>query len=187
MMSFNLVPRFVIRATMLSMALCAFSSAFAQETINATFTTPDGGVTTGTYDKFVSVTVSGVGQSLGDDYNDAFYVYTDGPAYNDPSYYQLTFGTTTLVASDPAQDAKNFLYGSLPAYSSTHDYTFILNTHDWSTPTMLHFGVGDGDFSDNSGAYTITIKQLSGVPGPASFLPMSLGLVPIFLRRRRRK
>jgi len=144
----------------------------AAETLTASFTTPDGGVTTGSYDDIVSVTVSGVGQSDATEFNDAFYVYTgSGAPFHDPSYYQLTFGTSTLTTFNPAQDASNFLVGSLPAYDSSHEYTFLLNT-GVTSPTQLHFGVGDGDFGDNSGAFTITVAE---VPEPATWALMLVG------------
>jgi hypothetical protein len=151
--------------------------AFASETVIAPFTMPDGAVTTGTYDNIVQITVSGVGQSDGTAFNDAFYVYTDGAGnpvtpFNDPSFYQMTFGTTTLVAFDPAQDIKNFLVGPLPAFASGHTYTFDINT-GVSVPTALHFGVSDGDFADNSGAYTIRITQ---VPETSTWAMMLLGI-----------
>ncbi len=151
--------------------LAAATGLASAETLTASFLYPDGGVTVDSYKGIVDVTVSGVGQSLGPDYNDAFYVYTAGPPYNDPSYYQLTFGTTTLVAFDPAQDAKNFLVGGLPAYEASHVYSFELNT-GLSSPGQLHFGVGDGDFSDNSGFYTITVMS---VPEPATWAMMLIG------------
>ena len=99
---------------------------------------------------------------------------------NDPSYYQLTFGTSTLVGLDAAQDAKNFLVGALPAYNPSHVYSFQLNTGA-ATPTPLHFGVSDGDFSDNSGAYTISIT----VPEPATWALMILGFGGLGLAMRR--
>jgi len=150
--------------------------AFASETLTATFTQPDGGVTVNKYDNVVLITVSGVGQSLGSDYNDAFYLYADaaggpiGPT-NDPNYYQLTFGTSPLVAFDPSQDAKNFIVGGLPAYNPSHAYTFELNT-GVSVPSVLHFGVSDGIFSDNSGSYTITVSQ---IPEISTWTMMFLG------------
>jgi hypothetical protein len=164
--------------------------AFASETVIAPFTMPDGAVTTGTYDNIVQITVSGVGQSAGTDFNDAFYVYTDGSGnpvtpFNDPSFYQLTFGTTTLVPLDPAQDIKNFLVGPIPAFDSGHTYTFDINT-GVSMPTQLHFGVSDGDFADNSGAYTIRITQ---VPEVSTWAMMLLGFAGLGYAgwRRQRK
>jgi hypothetical protein len=131
----------------------------------------------------VQITVSGVGQSAGSAYNDAFYVYTNGTPYNDPSYYQLTFGTTTLVGFNPSQDIKNFLVGPLPVYNPDHLYTFDINTGA-STPTALHFGVGDGDFADNSGAFRITVTS---VPETSTWIMMLAGFAGLGFAGLRRK
>jgi hypothetical protein len=147
------------------------TSALAAETINATFTAPDGGVTAGSYAGVVDVTVSGVGQSDASSFNDAFYIYSAGPPFNDPNYYQLTFGTSTLAPYDASRDAKNFLVGALPAYNSNHVYSFQLDT-GLTTLGQLHFGVADGIFGDNSGAYTISIAA----PEPAAWALMLIGL-----------
>ncbi len=158
-------------------------SAMATETLTATFLQADGGVTANKYDGFVDVTVSGVGQSAATNFNDAFYVYTDpNGTYNDANWYQLTFGATTLVPLVAAQDAKNFLVGSLPAYNPSHEYTFELYT-GLSTPGFLHFGVSDGIFSDNSGAYSITV---SAVPEPSTWAMMLLGLAGLSFAARRK-
>jgi hypothetical protein len=164
-------------------ACLATGPALASETLTATFTQPDGGVTTQGFDGIVQITVSGVGQSDGTTFNDAFYLFD--PPTHDASYYQLTFGTTTLVGYDPSQDAANYILGSLPAYNPDHTYTFYLNT-GVTTLTDLHFGVSDGQFSDNTGAYRITVSQV--VPEPASWALMVLGVgcMGASLRSRRR-
>jgi hypothetical protein len=179
----------MIRHALVAVGVTAFASSALAETISVPFTTPDGGVTAGLYDGTVRVTVSGVGQSLGTQLNDAFYVYTDGAGspitpFNDPDYYQLTFGTTTLVPFDPAQDAKNFLVGPLPAYASSHIYSFELNT-GVSVPTALHFGVSDGDFADNSGSYTISVSQVPEASTWAMMLAGFAGLGYVAFSRRR--
>jgi hypothetical protein len=138
-----------------------------QETLTATFTVPDGGVTTSAYYGYVLVNITGVGQSYVTNYNDAFYLYTGvfNPPVNghDGGYYQLAFSTSTLMAFDAGNDATNSLVGSLPPYTASHNYTVILNT-GLTTAGQLHFGVSDGGFSDNTGAYTIQVTQL--VPAP---------------------
>ena len=170
----------------LTFALClaAAASSASAETITATFTQPDGGVTTGLYSGIVHVTVSGVGQSWGPDLNDAFYVYDPGPPTHHVDYYQLTFGTSTLIPFAPSQDAYLSIVGALPAYNSNHTYSFDLNTGALN-PTQLHFGVSDGNFSDNAGSYTITI---SAVPEPSTWAMMILGFAGIgFMTFRRRQ
>ncbi len=154
------------------------------ETVVASFTTPDSAVTTGLYDNIVQITVSGVGQSLAAMFNDAFYLYTDNSGTpitpsNDPNFYQMTIGTTTLVGLNPAQDVKNFLVGPIPTYDSSHIYTFDINT-GVNAPTQLHFGVSDGDFADNSGAYTIMVTQVAA-PEASTWAMMLAGFAALGL------
>jgi hypothetical protein len=145
-----------------------YAASGPSETLAATFTQPDGGVTVNAYEGDVLLHVTGVGQSYGKFYNDAFYLFA-GP-FNAPQngwdggYYQLTFSTSPLVAFDLGHNAENFLVGPLPPYNPAHDYTFALNTR-LSSPGLLHFGVSDGGYNDNSGAYTITVTQLVPLPG----------------------
>jgi hypothetical protein len=163
-------------------AALAAAPAFAGETLTASFLMPDGGMTTQSYSGIVHVTVSGIGQSLGQQYNDAFYLISS--ATHDANYYQLTFGTSPLVPFDPAQNAVNFVVGGLPAYQPSHVYSFDLDT-GLLVPGQLHFGVGDGNFSDNSGSYRITV---SDAPEPASWAMMvgGFGLIGSALRSRRK-
>lgn len=172
----------IVTIAVLAAAFAASQPAMAlTETLNASFTQPDGGVSVNSYKGVVTLTLSGVGQSLGDQFNDAFYLINSQT--NDGSYYQLTYSPTTLVPFDPAHDAKNALVGPLPAYDPSHVYTFQLDT-GLTTPGQLHFGVSDGNFSDNSGAYTITIT--GSVPEPASWALMLAGFGAVGLAARRR-
>lgn len=171
-------PAFAALAAALALTVAA--PALATETITALFTQADGGVTTGLYSGTVKVRVSGTGQSLGQQVNDAFYLVNSQT--HDGSYYQLSFGTAALTGFNPAQNAVNFIVGGLPAYNPSHIYSFLLNT-GLGTPGQLHFGVGDGQFSDNSGAFTI---QISAVPEPAAWMMMvgGFGLLGAAMRRR---
>ena len=164
------------------------------EALTAVFTQPDGGVTTGLYDNFVEITVSGTGLSDGAALNDAFYLLGPPPTH-DSSYYQLTFGTTTLGAYDYAQDITNSIVYDLiagkavsapyvPAYESDNTYSFIINTGVF-TDSALHFGVSDGVFSDNAGAYSLEITQLTAIAEPASILALAAGLGSLGVLRRR--
>ncbi len=180
-------------ASLLSIgAALLFAPIAHAETLSASFSIPDGGVSSGLYKGNVLLNVSGGGHSAGQDYNDAFYIFANAhgspvAARRDSSYYQLAFGTVPLAAFNPAQNAKNFLVGAFPAYNPTHEYSFILNT-GLTAPSALHFGVSDGNFGDNSGAYRISITQLGVVPEPGSVvLFLGSGFAgAAFLRRRRR-
>lgn len=166
------------------------------ETVTAAFTTPDAGITTNSYSGTVLVTVSGVGQSYSSAYNDAFYVYQDtsgnpitpsNPYYNPTNpnglrYYQLAYSANPLSGNDYNNAADLSVVGGLPAYSPSHSYTFFLNT-GLTAPGKLHFGVIDGDYGDNTGAYTITLGS-APEPGIYAFLG-SLALSGVFLRLRK--
>ncbi|MBP6012502.1 MAG: PEP-CTERM sorting domain-containing protein [Alphaproteobacteria bacterium] len=145
------------------------------ETLVVPFSTPSTPTINQYYD-WVRIDISGSGQSLSTRFNDAFYLYTDGPIAHDGSFYQLNFGTSPLAPFSPARNAENFLVGPLPAYNSFHTYSFYLNTGTM-TPTLLHFGVSDGIFSDNTGAYTITVGQ---VPEPSSLALIGLAFLSLF-------
>ncbi len=180
-------------ASLLSVGILLLLAPVAHaETVPVSFTTPDGGVSSGLYSGNVLLNVSGTGQSAGQDHNDAFYIYANASGnpvapHRDGSYYQLTFGTVPLVGFNPAQNAVNSLVGPIPAYAPSHDYSFILNT-GLAIPGALHFGVGDGNFGDNSGAYRVTITQLGAVPEPGSVaLLIGMGASGLLALRRRRK
>jgi len=138
------------------------------ETLTATFTRSDGGITLGGYQGYVRVHVKGTGQSYAAAHNDAFYLY-DGPFASQPQngrnggYSQLAFSATPLPTFDLGQAATGRLIGPVPAYNSAHDYTVLVNT-GLSTPGQLHFGVSADSFSGNNGTYTITVTQLALAP-----------------------
>jgi hypothetical protein len=173
----------LVLALFLSVPIFAASPVLA-ETITASFTTPDGGVTAGLYSGVVHITVSGFGMSLGADLNDAFYLFNpQNPPVHAADYYQLTFGTAPLVPFNPAQDAFLFIPGGVPSYSSSHVYSFDLDTGS-AVLTQLHFGVSDGNFADNSGAFSVTV---SAVPEPSTWAMMILGFMGVgFMAYRRR-
>jgi hypothetical protein len=149
------------------------------ETLAVPFTAVDGAISSGNYHGFVRLNVSGSGVSCTPATNDAFYIYEwlsgcSSPNVvpeHDPNYYQLTFNTTTLVVPTPSRTATRFINydidGSgevlsrpyVPAYRADHTYSFVVDTGVVS-PAALHFGVSDGGFGDNSGAYQVRITQL---------------------------
>jgi hypothetical protein len=163
------------------LALLATTAGASAEVVYAPFIEPTGVTTVGAYEGVVSVTVSGVGQALGNAFSDAFYLLPAGgfpPAHT--ATWNLGFGT-------PLQDAANFIVGGLPAFNPTNIYSFNLNTGA-SVPTQLHFGLIDGTYTDNSGAYTIVVTQLApAVPEPSTWAMMILGFAGIGLMAYRRK
>lgn len=148
------------------------------ETVIAPFNTPDT-MTTGMYSDMVMITVSGDGESLGQAQNDAFHIFEDGGGnpiapYNSGSYYQLNAGIVALPPFILSELAVNKMVfdvdagqqvagGYVPAYRSDHTYSFVMNTGSMNLANM-HFGVADGNFADNTGAYTITVCQLRPLP-----------------------
>jgi hypothetical protein len=166
------------------------------ESVTAVFTQADGGVSLNTYAGLVKLVVSGTGQSAGANFNDAFYVYTPVPSHN-ASWYQLAMDNVALVPLNPSQNAKNFIVYDIdagvqtspvyvPAYRADHTYSFIVNLGLLGvvSPSLLHFGVSNGIFADNTGQYAIQITQL--VPEPAMLTLVGLGLLGVARRRPRR-
>lgn len=170
------LAKFAVAALIGSAAVPAMSA----EVLNVPFAPANSATSTGLYSGTIKVRVSGTGFSLGNDINDAFYL-VNGPTH-DPSYYQLTFGLAPLVPFNPSQNAVNFIVGGLPAYQASHVYTFLLNTGT-ATPSQLNFGVGDGNFGDNGGAFTVAL----GVPEPAAWGLMIAGFGVVGFASRRRR
>jgi len=145
-----------------------YATTNQHETLKATFTQPDGGISLAGYKGYVRLHISGVGVSYPPEHNDAFYLYdgrfASSPTHGwDGAYYQLTYSSATLPNNDAGADAFVHLVGGTPAYNPTHEYTVLLDT-GLATAGQLHFGVSDAGFSDNSGAYTITVTQLTPAP-----------------------
>lgn len=167
------------------------------ESLTAPFIAPST-ATTQTYAGSVEVLVSGTGFSLGNNLNDAFYYVGGG---NPGGFYLLNIGWTgaNLVPSvgDP-RNAANFIRfidgvgavpaGTRPAYAADHTYRFVIEVPQ--DAGRLQFGVSDGNFADNGGAYNLQLWQLQAgvVPEPAAagLLLAGLGLVGLLARRQRR-
>jgi hypothetical protein len=178
-----------------------YVSSGPTENLTAVFTTPTGGVTTNLYSGYVLVEVSGSGHSAGTQSNDAFYVYTPGPTpYHTRAYYLLTFGTSPLVPFNFLQGAGFSLVYDVaagletgvdyvPPYNSAHTYSIVLDSR-LLAPGSLYFGVSDGNFSDNGGAFNISVAQLAAsqnVPDEgATALLWSASLLGLILCRRYR-
>lgn len=196
MITNRMVSRVLALAT-LGVALCPVAKAVdpviggvtyyettTKDTVTVPFTTPET-PSTKSFSGYVKVKVSGTGQSLGSNYNDAFYLFANGAGNpigpgHDGTYYQLNISTNALapfIASGSpgvlAYRQVRYDYATsnettppyVPAYRSDHTYEFVVNTALVS-PGLLHFGVSDGQFNDNSGSYTIEVTQLSTTPPP---------------------
>ena len=160
--------------------------ASSSEVVFAPFSQPGGGVTAGTYEGTVSVTVAGLGQALGTFYSDAFYVLGINPTPTHEGYWDLAFSTSPLTGNS-SQEASNFIVGGIPAFNPSGIYSFDLNTGS-SVPTHLYFGVDDNILTDNTGAYTVVVTQLaSAVPEPSTWAMMILGFAGVGFMAYRRK
>jgi len=160
------------------------------EVLYAPFDQPGGAETTGTYHGKVLVTVSGVGQALGDEYSDAFYLLPDPEggslAPTRIGYWDLAFGASPILGDEESQEAANALVGTLPAYNSANVYTFELDTGS-SIATHLYFGVDDQIYTDNAGAYTVVVTQLGGstaIPEPSTWTMLLAGFAALGLAGR---
>ena len=151
------------------------------ESLSTPFTSITGQATANAYSGYVLVNVSGTGQSAGAAYNDAFYVLGSGSPSHDPSYYQIRYSTAPMSAFEPQFDAYNFIvydaiagtqvnFPYVPAYQASNTYSFVLPVPGGG-PSVLYFGVSDGDYSDNTGSYSITVTQLQASEMTTAFAP----------------
>ncbi len=129
------------------------------EIIIAHFTGGTNAVTTQqSYDGLITLRVSGIGQSAGTHYNDAFYTFTDSfgkatsPSHSD--WFRLVIN---------GQIAEVFIPGNqVPVYQPDHIYTFTIQ----SPGTKLTFGVKDLGIVDNTGEFIIEIQTANSCNAP---------------------
>ena len=95
------------------------------------------------------VNVSGIGQSSGTAYTDAFYLFTDGEGNRvtpeHPTDWILTINGDFAHYLIPNQE--------IPVYNEDHTYTFTII----APGGKLTFGVRDGYAADNTGRYIVTL------------------------------
>jgi hypothetical protein len=105
--------------------------------------------TQNSYEGTTMVTVSGIGQSSGTAYTDAFYLFTDGEGNKvtpeHPTDWILTINGDFAHYLIPNQQ--------IPAYNDDHTYTFTISPPGGK----LTFGVSDGYAADNTGRYILAL------------------------------
>lgn len=178
-----------------------FTRTSAGENLIAPFTSP-AMATADSYSGYVEVIVSGTGYSLWSNINDAFYGVPGGLPL-DSQFYQLNLGWTSAPLAPLVGEARNITNfivfvegvgavspGYTPAYNSpTYTYHFVVDT-GLLAAQQLQFGVSDGNFGDNGGAYDITVWQLEqgGASVPESSAPYTaLGLTFVLALARWRQ
>ena len=149
----------------------------------------------------VEIVVSGTGVSNTPHDNDAFYDVST-QTVDGRGNFQLNIGTNAApYQGDSASNiSKDIIFidgvgavmpGTVPAYTASHVYDFVIQVPD-AAPTPLTFGVADGIFGDNTGAYTVRVYPLAALPpsvpesSSRTLLGLGvLGLGGLFLRRRK--
>ncbi len=126
--------------------------------------------TANTYGRFVEILVSGTGISFYQEINDAFYD-VDLQTQQEAGFFQLNVGWMSAPLVPGVGEPRNaanyitFIEGvgdvdppTFPPYRPDHVYHFVLELP--LADSLLQFGVSDGNFSDNSGEYQITLWPL---------------------------
>jgi len=117
------------------------------------------GVTTSyLYSGTISVTVAGYGQTPGQAYVDAFYIFADEDGFIvDPVHPEWEGEDFTLAVNEVCVDD----LVTIPPYSQSHIYSFPL---EFQETDRLTFGVSDRFVSDNTGQFTICVEGEAVVP-----------------------
>ncbi len=159
-----------------------FTEVSRSTSIPVSFSAADGGDTSNEYSGFVKISVKGSGNLVLDVQQDAFYAFTDingipiEPKASE-YYHELAYNSKHLVAPNGLSHLTPFEFGIVnsivfdidkgiavtpgyrPDYNEDHLYLFVIDTK-LVTPSILHFGMADGYFADNSGLLKIAIQQL---------------------------
>jgi hypothetical protein len=112
----------------------------------------------------------------------------NGPATTDDTTKIILFHTGLPKEHDLDADTEVSVPLYVPEYQQGHTYSIVVDLGT-GVPSQVHFGVADGQFSDNSGEYEITIYQLESElpvdidikPGsfPNSINPNAGGVIPV--------
>jgi len=117
------------------------------ESLKVPFTS-SGVTTANAYSGTVLISVSGTGQASQQQLSDAFYEFTNNSGTPTTPYRPKCW-----VLNINGQSTDNFV--SLPAYNPNHTYTFQIT----APGGPLTFNVCDGNRTDNTGDYYITVAQ----------------------------
>ncbi len=177
----------------------AYQVSGPTDTLTVPFSNGTGVTTTDVFSGSVEIQVSGTGHAYYSDISDAFYMTASQTEYSQNGMFELAIGTPEhpFPGASPSDVAIKFditfidgvgpvTSGTIPAYSSTNTYDFVINVPN-STATTLTFGVNDNQFGDNGGQYNLEVIQLAAVPEPSTWAMLlgGAGLI-VFGRRFRR-
>lgn len=173
-----------------------FTRTGAGETLFAPYIVAGGTPTVGTYGGLTEILVSGTGNANAATVSDAFY-YLNGTRVG--GSYGMNIGYTGLPfaggAANNVQARMDFIEtvgavapGTIPPFRADHAYRFVVNLP--ANAGILRFGVSDGGYGDNGGAYNVQVFRVSrGVVVPESST-LALCVLPLIalsmaaLRRR---
>ena len=99
----------------------------------------------------VILDIEGTGQAAGDDWSDAFYLYTrNGEPLNEPltEMFDLEIDGDRAIYTLGLED-------NPPTYNPEHSYSVSYDVGE--TPRKICFRISDSNVGDNSGAFHITI------------------------------
>jgi hypothetical protein len=159
-------------AAVVSLAFAGAANAQVTENVTVGSWGPQTAQSTYQYSGYVLMTVSGTWNPFGLEVNpnitafDCFYYFGNDPG--SPNYnMELSLSDSTYFGTAPITTATATgimpYDGNFPAYTTSHTYTFIVDTQV-STPSTLYFGVDDSYYPDNTGSLNVQITQLQSAP-----------------------
>jgi len=178
------------------------------ETVTAPFTSIPGVATVAQYAGLILIEISGTGTGAnGGTPNDAFYTSPYTPSSAPGNCGSLAVRTGPLPGGCANYAHNRMVYSVnddhfvslaggtyVPTVRANHQYSFVISVDAILAslgqvgPRNLYFGTTDGNYGDNSGAFTITVSQLSAIPEPSTFGLAALALTgAAYVRRRRRR
>lgn len=130
----------------------AISTPKTNEYLSVSFTTLSSTCTQRLYSKNVFLFIQGEGQAAGEDWSDAFYLYTrNGQPLDEPltEMFDLEIDGDRAIYTLGLED-------NPPTYNREHIYQ--VNYDVGELPRKICFRISDSNVGDNSGAFHITIS-----------------------------